>query len=152
MCFLSLLISLSPSLLYSVLSCILPPTPFFFPCTHFPSFFLKAWLSPDRLAGDKTWSFADVRDIWEQDGERDGGHAPSRSPSAGSVEAIQARRWVFQFLHIPQRPTRQHLCLRCQIRFMFCSAPFSSVDSSGEREPIAFFFQQLCDTLMCTAN
>lgn len=88
---------------------VLHPAPhplfFFFPCTHFPSFFLKAWLSPDRLAGDKTWSFADVRDIWEQDGERDGGHVPSRSPSAGSVEAIQARRWVFQFLRIPQHPS-----------------------------------------------
>ncbi|CAB1418272.1 unnamed protein product, partial [Pleuronectes platessa] len=37
---------------------------------------IQASLSPDRLAGDKTWSFGAERDIWEQDGERDGGHEP----------------------------------------------------------------------------
>ena len=104
MCFLCLLPCLSfycvsLSQLRSVLSCILSPPPpplllFFSALTHFPSFFLKASLSPDRLAGDKTWSFGAERDIWEQDGERDGGHVPTWSPSPGSVETVTARRWV----------------------------------------------------------
>lgn len=51
-------------------------------------------MSPDRLAGDKTWSLGEERDIWEQDGERDGGHVPTRSPSPVSVETFTARRWV----------------------------------------------------------
>lgn len=51
-------------------------------------------MSPDRLAGDKTWRLGEERDIWEQDGERDGGHIPAGSPSPGSVETFIARRWV----------------------------------------------------------
>lgn len=51
-------------------------------------------MSPDRLAGDKTWSLGEERDIWEQDGKGDGGHVPTWSPSSGSVEAVVTRRWV----------------------------------------------------------
>lgn len=134
-------LSLSPSLLYSVLSCILPPTPFF-PCTHFPSFFLEAWLSPDRLAGDKTWSFGDVRDIWEQDGERDGGHIPTRSPSAGSVEAIEARRWVFPFsnfyIHCSIQPGST---CASGVRLASCSAQLPSplLIAAESVNPLPFF-------------
>lgn len=101
MCFLSPLIShslsLTSPLLYSVLFRILSPTPFCLALSFPPSFF-KAWLNPDRLARDKTLSFGDVRDICEQDGERDGGQISAGSPAAGPVETIEARRWVFHFV------------------------------------------------------
>lgn len=118
-------LQLFPCLSFSVrllanytVSCLASCPLFFFPAlTHFPSFFLKALLSPDRLAGDKTWSFDEERDIWEQDGERDGGHVPTWSPSAGSVETLTARRWV-PFTACVQHPAVQHLWIRCQIKFM----------------------------------
>lgn len=94
------------------------PRFFFFPAlAHFPSFFLKALLTPDRLAGDKTWSLGEERDIWERDGERDGGHLPTRSPSPGSVETIAARRWV-PFTACARCSAVQHLWIRCHREFM----------------------------------
>lgn len=120
-----LLVDLSPVrlLAHCTVSCLASCTPpflfLFFPLalTHFPSFFLKALLSPDRLAGDKTWSSGDERDIWEQDGERDDGHVPTRSASAGSVETLAARRWVsppFFFLY-------------CMSAASGCAAPVAQV-------------------------
>lgn len=74
-------------------------------------------MSPDRLAGDKTWSFGEEWDIWEQDGERDGGHVPTWSPSLGSMETLTARRWVHSIACV-QHPAVQHLWIRCHIKFM----------------------------------
>lgn len=112
---LSIFLCASLSQLQSVLSCIL--SPFFSALTHFPSFFLKALLSSHRLAGDKTWSLGEERDIWEQDGERDRGHVPTWSPSPGFVETLTARRWV-PFTSCMQHPAVQHLWIRCNIKFM----------------------------------
>lgn len=87
------------------------PPPFFL------SLSLKALLNPDRLAGDKTWTLGEKRDIWEQDGERDGGRIPMWSPSSGSVETVTARRWV-PFTACMQYPAVQHLLCMCRIMFL----------------------------------
>lgn len=118
MCFLSLspsfLVyrSLSLSLANYTLSCFASPL-FFYAHTHFPSFFLKASVSPDRLAGDKTCKLGEERDILEQDGKRDGGHIPAWSPSPGSVETLAARRWV-PFTACVWHPVE----IRCHIKFL----------------------------------
>lgn len=101
------------SQLHTVLFCIPPPPLFFYAHTHFPSFFLKASVSPDRLAGDKTCKLGEERDILEQDGKRDGGHIPAWSPSAGSVETLAARRWV-PFTACVWHPVE----IRCHIKFL----------------------------------
>lgn len=114
-------LSLCTNQLHSVLSCILLPPPFFslltlvFPPSPSPS--PKAQLSPDRLAGDKTWSLGEQRDIWEQDGKGDGGHIPTWSPSSGSVETIVARRWVI-FSACVQHPAVQHLWIKSCLGFV----------------------------------
>lgn len=90
--------------------------PLFFFSAHagFPSFSAKASLSPDRLAGDKTWSLGGERDIWEQDGKGDGGQIPTWSPSSGSVETVVTRRWVILSASSCAAPVEQ-------VMFRFCS-------------------------------
>lgn len=98
-------------------SCLVSCPPLFFSAlTHFPSFFLKALLSPDRLAGDKTWSSREERDILERDGERDGGHVPTWSPSLGSVETFTARRWVPFTAFTVLSSAVQHLQIRYHVK------------------------------------
>lgn len=95
----SCLASCPPSF-FSLLTLVFPPSPS-----------PKALLNPDRLAGDKTWSFGEKKDIWEQDGKGDGGHIPTWSPSSGSVETIVTRRWVI-FSACVQHPAVQHLWIK----------------------------------------
>lgn len=109
-------LSLCTNQLHSVLSCILPPPLFFSAHSGFPSFSPKASLSPDRLAGDKTWSLGEERDIWEQDGKGDGGHVPTWSPSSGSVETIVTRRWVIFSASSCAAPVDHHVQVLWQAR------------------------------------
>lgn len=103
----SSLASCPPSVFFSLLfSLVFPPSPS-----------PKASLSPDRLAGDKTWSLGEERDIWEQDGKGDGGHIPTWSPSSGSVETIVTRRWVI-FSACVQHPAAQHLWIKSCLGFV----------------------------------
>lgn len=96
-----------------------------------------------------------MRDIWEQDGERDGGHIPTRSPSAGSVEAIEARRWVFPFsnFYIYCSIQAGSTCVS-GVRLGSCSAQLPSplLIAAESVNPLPFFVLLLCDSLMCTAN
>lgn len=112
-------LSLCTNQLHSVLSCILLPPLFFSLLTLVfpPSLSPKALLSPDRLAGDKTWSLGEERDIWEQDGKGDGGHIPTWSPSSGSVETSVTRRWVI-FSACVQHPVVQHLWIKSCLGFV----------------------------------
>lgn len=110
-------LSLCTNQLHSVLGCILPPLFFSLLTLVFPpSPSPKASLSPDRLAGDKTQSLGEERDIWEQDGKGDGGHIPTWSPSSGSVETIVTRRWVL-FSACVQHPAVQHLWIKACLGF-----------------------------------
>lgn len=119
MCFLSGSgLSFSVRLLANYTSPVLHPIPLFFSSHSFALLLFKALLSPDRFAGDKTWSLGEETDIWEQDGERDGGHVPTHSHPPGSMETLAARRWV-PFTACVQHPAVQHLWIGCHSQLVW---------------------------------
>lgn len=147
----SLSLPLSPSFLNCVLSCILPPTPFFFLALLFPPSFIRPagvliGLLGIKPAALETWGTFGSKmargtvatyllgvlllALWK----------PSKQGGRFSLSAI----W-----HILHHPTEQHLCLRCQTSFTSCSPSSCSIDSSRDRERVAFFCAAVAKSISC---